>query len=98
MFISPALEELTESSPDAASGEKRQLPSSVHSLPSMYGTGSSSSNNRPEGSTDLDGFQRELARQLAGVDQQTFQKVKQAIQTVVEQRQDSTNLQSLIQV
>ncbi len=54
--------------------------------------------NRSASSSELDTFQRDLARQLAGVDEQTFQKVKQAIQTVLNQRQESTHQQSLIEV
>ncbi len=99
MFISPAFEELTEPSASTASGQQRSLPSSVHDPPPMDEYESSGSgSNRAGGSPDLEVFQRELARQLAGVDQQTFQRVKQAIQTVVAQRQDATDLQSIIQV
>lgn len=100
MFISPALEELIEPSSGTASGEPRPLPSSIHDPPSMdeYDSCSGPDSYRSASSSELDTFQRDLARQLAGVDEQTFQKVKQAIQTVLSQRQESTHQQSLIEV
>ena len=103
MFISPALEELTEASPGPANNQQRPVSPSTYKPPmdesdSRQGFSSSSSSNRAGGSSEVDNFQRELARQLAGVDEQTFQKVKEAIQTVSNQRQDSTHEQSLLQV
>ncbi len=100
MFISPALEELIEPSSGTASGEPRPLPSSIHDPPSMdeYDSRNGPDSTRSASSSELDSFQRDLARQLAGVDEQTFQKVKQAIQTVLNQRQESTHQQSLIEV
>ena len=100
MFISPALEELIEPSTGTTSGEPRPLPSSIHDPPSMdeYDSRTGPDSYRSATSSELDTFQRDLARQLAGVDEQTFQKVKQAIQTVLNQRQESTHQQSLIEV
>ncbi len=100
MFISPALEELIEPSSGTASGEPRPLPSSEHDPPSMdeYDSRTGPDSYRSGSSSELDTFQRDLARQLAGVDEQTFHKVKQAIQTVLNQRQESTHQQSLIEV
>ena len=100
MFISPALEELIEPSSGTASGERRPLPSSIHDPPSMdeYDSRTGPDSNRSASSSEIDTFQRDLARHLAGVDEQTFQKVKQAIQTVLNQRQESTHQQSLIEV
>ncbi len=100
MFISPALEELIEPSSGTASGKRRPLPLSIHDPPSMdeYDSRTGPDSNRSASSSELDSFQRDVARQLAGVDEQTFQKVKQAIQTVLNQRQESTHQQSLIEV
>ncbi|DBA82618.1 hypothetical protein WJX77_011919 [Trebouxia sp. C0004] len=99
MFLSPALGELIEPSSDTASGEPRPLPSSIHDPPSMdeYDSRTGPDGHRSASPSELDAYQRDLARQLAGVDEQTFQRVKQAIQTVLNQRQESTHQQSLIE-
>lgn len=98
MFISPALEELTEAPPGPANKQQRPVSPSSYN-PAMDESDSRQGfSSRAGGSSEVDNFQRELARQLAGVDEQTFQKVKEAIQTVSNQRQDSTHEQSLLQV
>lgn len=57
-----------------------------------------SNNSASRDPSEIDVYQHDLKRQLVGVDQQTFQRVKQAIQTVVQQQQGSTSLNGLLQV
>ena len=96
MFISPALEELTDNS--GMSGQ-RPVPSSVHDPPSVEDSAvDSPSFGRANRSQDIESFQQELSRQLTGVDQQKFQQVKQAIQSAVQNYGDSADLHSVIQV
>ena len=89
MFISPALEELTDSVPEQGASVHDQL-SVQHSaagIPSVAGM-----------SQQIESFEQELSRQLTGIDQQKFQHVKQAIQSVVNNYGDSADLKSVIQV
>ena len=51
-----------------------------------------------KGSSDVDGFNRDLTRQLVGVDQHTFQRVKQAIQLALDAQNDCTDPARVIQV
>ena len=104
MFISPALEELTGSEPvsQADRSQSRAVPSSVHHPPSVEGEYPDSAERmtaKGSGSgSDFESFQRDLARQLVGVDQQTFQNVKQAIQSALNSQGGSADPSSVIQV
>lgn len=96
MFISPALEELTETRRVSITDEPAPFPSALHGTPSV--DGDSRADMTAKNSSDMDGFHRDLTRQLVGVDQQTFQKVKQAIQSALNSQRDSTDPSSVIQV
>lgn len=90
MFISPALEELTDSVPEQSASVHDQLSvqDSAAGTPSVAGM-----------SQQIESFEQELSRQLStGIDQQKFQHVKQAIQSVVNNYGDSADLKSVIQV
>ena len=63
-----------------------------------YSSSTAYSEQRGRGTSKLDSYQRELARQLSSVDQRTFHEVKQAVQSVVQQQSGSSSLQNLIQV
>ena len=96
MFISPALEELTENEEASNTDTLCSVPSSVHDSPSLQGK--YPAGMAAKGSSDIDGFQRDLTRQLVGVDQQTFQRVKQAIQSALNSQNASSDPSSVIQV
>ena len=102
MFISPALEELTETESASDRSQPRAVPSSVHDPPSVEGEFPDSTKRMTAkgsgSSSDYESFQRDLARQLVGVDQQTFQKVKQAVQSALTSQGGSADPSSVIQV
>ena len=99
MFISPALEELTEFEGASGNDGSPAVPSSVHDPPSVEGDyPNSTADMTAKGSSNVDSFHRDLTRQLVGVDQQTFKKVKQAIQSALDSKSDSTDPSSVIQV
>lgn len=87
MFISPALEELTDNS---SMSDQRARPSAEHDR--------LNATNDASRSHEIDTYQQELSRQLAGVDQPKFLQVKQAIQSAVQNYGDSADLSSVIQV
>lgn len=95
MFISPALEELTNNSD--TSGQKA-VPSSVHDPASVHMAGSPSPAGGAGRSQDIDSFQQELAAQLASIDQPKLLQVKQAIQSAVQNYGDSADVKSVVQV
>ena len=96
MFISPALEELTETEELSGTDTLRAVPSSVHDPPSVQGEYPADMTTK--GLSDIDGFKRDLTRQLVGVDQQTFQRVKQAIRSALDSQNASSDPSSVIQV
>ena len=96
MFISPALEELTESEPPLGTDGFRAVPSFVHDPPSVQGE--SPADMTAKSSCDIDGLKRDLTRQLVGADQQTFQRVKQAIRSALDSQNASSDPSSTIQV
>lgn len=96
MFISPALEELTETEQPSGTNTLRAVSSSVHGPPS--GQGEHTADMTAKGSSDFDGFKRDLTRQLVSVDQQTFQRVKQAIRSALDSQSASSDPSSVIQV
>ena len=100
MFISPALEELTGASTDPANSQHNSLPSAVHDPPAMNEDMDVPGFGRKQSSTsrELESFQSDLERQLVGVTEQTFDNVKQAVQTAVEHCQDTANVRTLVQV
>lgn len=96
MFISPALEELSEPGNASGTDTLRPVPSSVHDPPSVevqYPADMTAT-----GSSDMDGFKRDLTRQLVGVDQQTFERVKQAIRSALSSQAASADPSSVLQV
>ena len=93
MFISPALEELSEYGNASGTDTLRAVPSSVHDPPSVEVEYPAAT-----GSSDMDGFKRDLTRQLVGVDQQTFERVKQAIRSALSSQAASADPLSVIQV
>ena len=96
MFISPALEELTEAEDLSGTDTLRVVPASVHDPPSVQGE--YPADMTAKGSSDVDGFKRDLTRQLVGVDQQTLQKVKQAIRSALDSQNASSDPSRVIQV
>ena len=51
-----------------------------------------------DNTSSVENFQRDLAQQLAGVDQQTFQEVKHAIQSALNSHGQQADPASVIQV
>lgn len=96
MFISPALEELTGTEEASDTDTLRAVPSSGHDPPSAKGE--YPAGMAAKGSSDIDSFKRDLTRQLVGVDQQTFQRVKQAILSALDSQSASSDASGVIQV
>lgn len=93
MFISPALEELSEPEQVSGTDTLRAVPSSAHDPLSVVKFPADMT-----GSSDMDGFKRDLTRQLVGVDQKTFERVKQAIRSALDSPSASADPSSVIQV